>query len=70
LSAAYLLTSGRQWPAYIQQRDIRLTFEIDCPADSGKIEKLVQLTERFCVIYQNLAKPPKLTSRYRSMTQV
>ena len=49
--------------------EVRLTFEIDSVADSEKLEKLVQLTERFCVIFQTLATPPKLTSRYRISTQ-
>jgi uncharacterized OsmC-like protein len=49
--------------------EVRLTFEIDSAADDEKIEKLVQLTERFCVIFQTLATPPKLTSRYRVPTQ-
>lgn len=50
--------------------EVSLSFEIDSPADSKKIEKLVQLTERYCVIYQTLAHPPKLTSHYGVGDQV
>ena len=45
--------------------EVTLTFEIDSPAEPERLEKLVQLTERYCVIYQTLATPPRLTSRYR-----
>lgn len=41
---------------------IRLTFKLDSDADPAQLDKLVQLTERFCVIYQTLAKPPRLES--------
>ena len=44
---------------------VALTFEIHSSAAPEKLEKLVQLTERFCVIYQTLAKPPKLSSRLK-----
>ena len=29
-----------------------------------KLEKMIELTERYCVIYQTLAKPPKLESEF------
>lgn len=35
-------------------RDIRLFFKIDSPADSEKIAKLIELTERYCVVLQTL----------------
>ena len=47
--------------------NVTLNFEIHSSADAKQIEKLVQLTERFCVIYQTLVNPPKLTSRYEIM---
>lgn len=50
--------------------DIGLTFEIDSSADPKKLEKLVQLTERYCVIFQTLAKPPALSSRFTHMNDV
>jgi uncharacterized OsmC-like protein len=42
--------------------DITLRFDIDSTADPKKIKKMIALTERYCVIYQTLAHPPKLTS--------
>ena len=46
--------------------DIDLTFHIDSPADAKKLEKLVDLTERYCVVWQTLAHPPALKSRLRT----
>ena len=37
--------------------DIRLRFEIDSEASQEQLEKLLQLTERYCVIFQTLTKP-------------
>jgi uncharacterized OsmC-like protein len=45
--------------------EVTLSYEIDSPADPKKIEKLVELTERYCVIYQTLAHPPALSSKFR-----
>lgn len=63
-------TLGVDRTAPVGLREVRLTFEIDSPADPGKIEKLAQLSERFCVIYQTLSNPPKLSSHCRTPTQV
>jgi uncharacterized OsmC-like protein len=41
-------------------RDIRLRFDLDTNAPADKLESLLRLTERYCVVYQTLAKPPKL----------
>src|SRR5437764_3081285 len=40
---------------------VRLTFELDTDAPREQVEKLIQLTERYCVIYQTLAHPPALS---------
>lgn len=43
---------------------IRLRFELDADAPAEQLDKLIQLTERYCVVYQTLAAPPSLaTSR-------
>jgi uncharacterized OsmC-like protein len=63
-------TLGIDRAAPVGLKAVRLTFEVDSPADPEKIKKLVQLTERFCVIYQTLTNPPKLTSHYRALSQV
>lgn len=44
--------------------EVRLNFEIESPAEPRKIDTLVKLTERFCVVYQTLVQPPKLTTRH------
>jgi uncharacterized OsmC-like protein len=41
---------------------INLQFSLDTDAPREQIEKLIQLTERYCVIYQTLKQPPALTS--------
>jgi uncharacterized OsmC-like protein len=58
-------TLGVDRAAPVGLKAVGLTFEIDSPAGPEKIEKLVQLTERYCVIYQTLANPPKLTSHLK-----
>ncbi len=40
---------------------IRLTFAVDSDAPREQVEKLVQLTERYCVIYQTLKNPPAIS---------
>lgn len=40
--------------------EITLKFEVDCDADPAKLERMVQTTERYCVILQTLKNPPKL----------
>ncbi len=41
--------------------DIRLIFEIDTDEPQERIDALTRLTERYCVVFQTLAAPPKLT---------
>jgi len=41
--------------------DISLRFEIDADADSAKLTRLIETTERYCVIYQTLKSSPKLS---------
>jgi uncharacterized OsmC-like protein len=41
--------------------EITLRFDIDCDADQAKLERMVQTTERYCVILQTLKSPPKLS---------
>jgi uncharacterized OsmC-like protein len=41
--------------------DITLRFEIDAEADEAKIARLIETTERYCVIYQTLKSPPHLS---------
>jgi uncharacterized OsmC-like protein len=39
--------------------DIRLRFELDTDAPPDQLAKLLQLTERYCVVYQTLSKPAR-----------
>jgi uncharacterized OsmC-like protein len=41
---------------------VRLTFILDTDADAAQVDKLIQLTERYCVIYQTLQHTPALSS--------
>jgi len=36
---------------------------VDCDADKAKLERMVQTTERYCVILQTLKNPPKVDFR-------
>ena len=39
---------------------IRLSFELDTDADDEQLATLLKLTERYCVVYQTLARGPQL----------
>ncbi len=41
---------------------IRLSFDLDTDATSEELETLLKLTERYCVVFQTLAKPPALSA--------
>ena len=41
---------------------LRLDFEFDSPAEEVQLQKLVELTERYCVVLQTLAQPAKLST--------
>jgi uncharacterized OsmC-like protein len=41
---------------------IRLWFELDTDADEEQLERLLELTERYCVVFQTLSHPPELTA--------
>jgi uncharacterized OsmC-like protein len=41
---------------------IRLAFELDCDADEEQLETLLRLTERYCVVFQTLSRPPELSA--------
>jgi uncharacterized OsmC-like protein len=53
-------TLGVAKDAPVGFRDIRLFFDLETDAPQEKIDQLVKLSERYCVIFQTLAKPPKL----------
>jgi uncharacterized OsmC-like protein len=41
---------------------VRLSFELDTTAGAEQLETLKRLTERYCVVYQTLARSPELTT--------
>ncbi|MFQ5785707.1 MAG: OsmC family protein [Alphaproteobacteria bacterium] len=45
--------------------DIRLAFDLDIEASSEQIDTLLRLTERYCVVFQTLSNPPRLTLSHR-----
>lgn len=46
--------------------DIRLRFEVDTDATEEQKANLLRLAERYCVIYQTLKNPPRLTATIQS----
>jgi uncharacterized OsmC-like protein len=54
-------TLGVSKEAPVGFRDIRLRFELDTDASEAEQQKLVSLTERYCVVYQTLRNPPAVT---------
>jgi uncharacterized OsmC-like protein len=51
-------TMGVDREAPVGFREIRLSFELETDASEEELEKLVALTERYCVVYQTLAGVP------------
>lgn len=41
---------------------VRLHFDIDTDASQEQIDTLLKLTERYCVVYQTLCKPPQMSA--------
>ncbi len=41
---------------------IRLTFELDTPEPQERIDTLIKLTERYCVVFQTLNTRPELSA--------
>lgn len=39
---------------------IRLRFDLDTDADEEQVATLIKLTERYCVVYQTLVRPPMI----------
>jgi uncharacterized OsmC-like protein len=41
-------------------REIRLTFDVETDAPQEKLDQLLKLTERYCVVYQTIKSGPKV----------
>ena len=55
-------TLGVDKTAPVGFRGIRLSFDIDSDAPQEKIDTLLKLTERYCVVLQTLSKPAQITT--------
>ena len=53
-------TLGVAKDAPVGFREIRLRFDVHTDAPQEKVAKLVQLTERYCVVYQTLRAAPAI----------
>jgi uncharacterized OsmC-like protein len=53
-------TLGVDRTAPVGLTEITVTFDVDCDADRAKLERMIQTTERYCVILQTLKAPPKI----------
>lgn len=56
------LAVSKEVPVGFQQ--IRLRFDLDTDANEEQLATLLRLTERYCVVYQTLARPPKIDISY------
>lgn len=52
-------TLGVDREAPVGFREIRLAFEVDTDAPQEKLDALLKLTERYCVVFQTISKPPQ-----------
>src|SRR6516162_8510030 len=51
-------TLGVAKDAPVGFREIRLSFDVDTDAPQDKLDQLLKLTERYCVVYQTLKSGP------------
>ena len=47
--------------------EIRLRFEVDTDASQDKLDLLLKLTERYCVVYQTIKNGPKVSVSMQRM---
>ena len=57
-------TLGVAKDADIGFKEIRLFIDLDTDASAEQVEKLLKLTERYCVVYQTLARPAALSTTH------
>ena len=56
-------TLGVDKAAPVGFSDIRLSFDLQSEATEEELATLLRLTERYCVVFQTLATPPRLSAR-------
>jgi uncharacterized OsmC-like protein len=54
-------TLGVAKDAPVGFREIRLRFDVDSDAPQEKLDQLLKLTERYCVVYQTIRSGPAVT---------
>jgi uncharacterized OsmC-like protein len=59
-------TLGVDKTAPVGFKSIRLSFEVDTDAPQEKIDQLLKLTERYCVVFQTLNQKPDLAVELRT----
>jgi uncharacterized OsmC-like protein len=50
-------------------KEIRLNFDFDTDASEEQIATLIRLTERYCVVYQTLSHPAKISVLHRVISR-
>lgn len=55
-------TLGVSKEAPVGFENIKLIFELDTDAEQKSIDKLIELTERYCVVYQTLQHSPQIVT--------
>jgi uncharacterized OsmC-like protein len=58
------LAVAKDAPVGLQR--VQLKFALESDATKEQLETLVRLTERYCVVFQTLSKPPELIVSYES----
>ncbi len=60
-------TLGVAKDAPVGFREIRLQFALDTDATQDQLDQLLKLTERYCVVYQTIAKGPSVNISLQRM---
>jgi uncharacterized OsmC-like protein len=55
-------TLGVDKEAPVGFRDIRIAFDLETDEPQERIDQLLKLTERFCVVLQTITKPPRVAT--------
>lgn len=55
-------TLGVDRDAPVGFTDVRLIFDLESDAEDERIAKLIELTERYCVVLQTLHQPPRVVA--------
>jgi uncharacterized OsmC-like protein len=50
-------------------KQIRLNFDLDTDANEDQLATLIRLTERYCVVYQTLGQPAKISVLHRVISR-